>query len=228
MHARLVSLLVAILSSSPALAQQSKPRMLDRVALRFEASELGGSSHPHFIFERELAFEARLEAMAEEERGFIGSSRAYEDRHLRAAVDRHVTEVILATLLRPDDYDASELRRRIIATQLVLEQRVGGRSKLLFAATSEGMEVEDLSVVIEREARASLYLDRVVAPMFEPSDAELREVFRSETTPFRGKNFDEIATPLRRWYAAERISSALAAFFHDARARIHGVWIPGS
>ena len=120
---------------------------------------------------------------------------------------------------------SDEVRRRTISTYLSLQQLVGGRQNLLDAAFAEGMEMEDLDRLIARRARASLYLDRMVAPMLNPSDAELREVLRAEPTPFRGRRFDEVAVPLRRWYVADRLRAALAAFFRSARARIRIVML---
>jgi len=75
--------------------------------------------------------------------------------------------------------------------------------------------------VIRREARASLYLDRMVAPMLEPSEAELREVQRSTASPFFGQKFEDVVVPLRRWYVAERLEAAVANFYQNARARVH-------
>ena len=73
---------------------------------------------------------------------------------------------------------------------------------------------------MRRQARSSLYLDRMVAPMLTPSEAELRNIHRSAQTPFRDREFDEIEPALRRWYVGKRLSSALAAFFQNARSRV--------
>ncbi|HEY3595246.1 MAG TPA: hypothetical protein VGL13_15275, partial [Polyangiaceae bacterium] len=64
--------------------------------VRFDAPESGGQAHPQFIFERELAFEARLEALADQ--GRADRSRPYIERHVRAALERHVAEELLAHL----------------------------------------------------------------------------------------------------------------------------------
>lgn len=207
-----------VLVLSAASAQATAPTV-DRVIARFEASELGGPMHPRFVFERELAFEARIEALAERHRGFVLTG-PYEERHVRAALERHVTEEILGSLPVDPPLSSEDIRRRVVTATLMLEQRVDGRDNLLEAAIAEGLEEGDLQQLLEREARASLYLDRMVAPMLDPSDAELREVLRSEPTPFRGKPFDEVAMRLRHWYVGERLVSALASFFQGARARI--------
>ena len=215
--------LAALLSTVTTRA--AEPVRVDRVIARFEANELGGSVRPRFIFERTLAFEARIEALVEAQRGLPTTSNDYSDRHVRSALERHVTEQILVSLPVEPPLRNDEVRRRAIAAYISLEQSIGGRQNLLDAAFAEGMETEDVNALIERRARASLYLDRMVAPMLNPSDAELREVLRSEPTPFRGQAFDEVAVPLRRWYVADRLRTALAAFFRSARARIRIVML---
>ena len=194
--------------------------LVDRVIARFEAPELGGPDRPRFIFERVLAFEARLEALAERERGLPLAPGGYADRHVRSAIERHVTEEILVHLPVEPPLREDEVRRRSISALVSLQQSVGGREHLLDAAFTEGMEMEDVDTLVQRRARASLYLDRMVAPMLNPSGAELREVHRTEVTPFRDQPFDKIAASLRRWYVADRLRAALAAFFRSARARI--------
>lgn len=218
MKLRVALVLTALAVSASA---QAAPVTVDRVAARFEAPELGGADQPRFIFERILAFEARIEALAETLSGrWNRTDTPFEQRHVRAALERHITEEILASLPVEPPPSPDELRHRAISTWLMVQQLVGDRQVLLDAAFAEGMEMEDIERFIERRARASLYLDRMVTPMFNPSDAELREVLRSEPTPFRGKPFESVATELRRWYVSDRLSSALASFFRSARGRV--------
>jgi hypothetical protein len=221
---RAVALLLgaSALAASLQVARVANCAPLDRAVVKFETAELGGPAQPRFIFERELAFEARIEALAEAHRGFV-SSVAYDERHVRTALERHVTEEILQSLPIDPPASVDDVRRRSISASLVLEQRVGGRDQVLAAATAEGIEVADLDRLIKRQAVASLYLDRMIAPMLEPSDAELREVLRVEPTPYRGQPFEAVAAVLRRWYVEDRLSAALAAFFQGARGRIRMV-----
>ncbi len=214
------SLILSFTLTSSAHAEPPKRVSIDRVIARFEANELGGPDHPRFIFERTLAFEARIEALAQAQRGRFRAENGYTDVDVRAALERHVTEEILVNLPVEPPLRDDEVRRRAIASYVSLQQLVGGRQRLLDAAFAEGMEMEDLALLINRRARASLYLDRMVAPMLNPSDAELREVLRSEHTPFRGQRYGDVAIKLRRWYVADRLRASLAAFFRSARARI--------
>lgn len=192
--------------------------MLDRAVVRFHAPETGGPSSPQFVFERELAFEARIEALSDS--AFVEAGRSYLDRHVRAALERHVAEELLSRLPMDPEPLPGEIARRAEAAREVLEQRVGGRDKLIRAAASEGIDSGELDGLLRRQARASLYLDRMVAPMLDPSEAELRELFRSGATPFRGRKLDDVIEPLRKWYVGQRLSSALATFYQNARARV--------
>jgi hypothetical protein len=197
---------------------------IDRTAVRFDAPETGGPAHPQFIFERELAFEARVEALADSDR--TERKGAFLDRHVRSALERHVAEELLAHLPMDPVPDQVEIARRVVAARAILEQRVGGAAELADAARAEGLAPSEVERLVLREARASLYLDRMIAPMLAPSEAELREVHRAMTNPFRGQRFDEIADPLRRWYVSQRLEGALVAFYQNARTRVHLVIVP--
>jgi hypothetical protein len=197
---------------------------VDRATVRFDAPETGGVATPQFVFERELAFEARLEALADSDRA--ERSKPYLDRHVRAALERHIAEELLSHLAVDPEPSPEELRRRTSAALGVLEQRVGGAEALHEAADAEGLDADEVDAFVLREARASLYLDRMVAPMLEPSEAELREVHRSTANPFRGQRFDDVVSSLRGWYVAERLEAALAAFYQNARGRVHTVVLP--
>jgi hypothetical protein len=197
--------------------------VLDRAVVRFDAPETGGGLRPQFIFERELAFEARLEALADSDRARGGA--AYLDRHVRAALERHVAEELLSHLAMDPEPRPDEIARRAESARAVVEQRVGGAAELARAAEAEGFEPSEVELLVKREARASLYLDRMVAPMLEPSEAELREVHHSTTNPFRAEPLEDALAALRKWYVAERLEAALGAFYQNARGRVHVVVI---
>ena len=208
----------------------SRRILVDRVAVRFEAAELGGPSRPRFIFARVLAFEARLEAIIRLSENADGRANnqptrvTYAERDISDAIERHISEETLASLPVEPPLTHDEIRRRTISARVSLEQMAGGRRRLLDAAYAEGIEVDDLNAVLDRRVRASLYLDRMVAPMLSPSDAEIRDVWMTGTTPFRARSFDDIIMPLRQWYVSERLRAALASFFRSARSRIRIVY----
>ncbi len=227
-----LALTVALLASSPAAAQptpvaegpapaaaEPTPVPIDRVAVRFTAPETGGIARPEFVFERELAFEARLEALADG--GFRASAEEpYADRHVRAALERHMAEVLLSRLEITPDPTPREVAARTRAARLTLSQQVGGDVALERASQAEGIAPAELSRLLTRRARASLYLDRMVATMLTPSDTELRIVHRTTRTPFSGAEYEAVAPMLQRWYVAQRLNAAVRAFYEGARSRL--------
>ena len=72
----------------------AEPVEVDRAVLRFSAPELGGPRAPRFVFARVLSFEARVEALADPDR----QGSAFRERHISAAIERHVAETLLASL----------------------------------------------------------------------------------------------------------------------------------
>ncbi len=194
---------------------------LDRVVARFVAQETGGVAAPRFVFERLLAFEARLEALSDPQRARTTDGAVpYRDRHVRAALDRHVAEVLLSSLRIDPEPTPSDMRLRTEVARTLMVERAGGAAAFREATDAEGIVESEVIRIARRRARASLYLDRMVAPMVEPSEAELRNVHRSAATPFRGVPFETAKSALRRWYVAQRFEAALAGFYQNARSRV--------
>jgi hypothetical protein len=196
-----------------------EPVVLDRAVVRFTAPETGGAASPRFIFERELAFEARLEALADD--AFTSTMELpYLDLHVRAALERHIAETILETLEVTPKPTPRDIQQRVNGAQAALAQRVGGPERLEAAARAEGLGQTEVFRILQRQARASLYLDRMVAPMLRPSEAELRALHQFGRTPFTRQPFEDIAVPLRRWYVSRRLGAALVDYYEGARARL--------
>jgi hypothetical protein len=225
---RVVLGLAAALVSSLALAAP-----VDRVVIVFDAPETGGPAEPQLVFARELAFEARLEALASgepllDDRGFIA------ERHVQSALDRHIATELLAHLplerdLRVgrdacDDPDApldeSDLERRTKIARAVVTARARGAEGLRTAAEAEGVGETEVSRLLRREAMAARYLDVMVTPMLAPSDAELRDLQRA-TPSLRERPFDVVRCDLRRAIVSARLGAALAAFRQSSQARVH-------
>ena len=213
---------VAICLTAPALADPPKQvatsgeRTLDRVVVRWHAPETGGVAHPQYVFERELAFEARLEAFADPD----PEGGVYRERHVRAALDRHIAETLLSSLVVTPAPSRREVAARAASARAILEQRVRGHEHLLAAAEAEGIAPFELDVLVTRQARASLYLDRMVAPMIAPSEIELREIWKTGATPFRDQPFDKIEPLLGKWVLGQRIARALETYYQNARSRV--------
>ncbi len=227
MSVRLIAALAlgAGLSLPSAGAQAQEPSEVDRVVVRFSAPETGNVRAPRFIFERSLAFEARLEALADPDHS-ASDERPYRERHVRAALERHVAETLLSALRIDPEPTAKDLSRQTEAARRILYQRSGSRMAVERATQAEGMADRELLRLLRRRARASLYLDRMVAPMLAPSRAELLVLHKTADTPFRSLSFEKAEAPLARWYVARRLNEALSNFFLNARSRLEITIIP--
>lgn len=218
---RLAAVLALCLATGTAVAEQPRAAAvpLDRAVVRFVAPETGGVRSPRFVFERVLAFEARLEALGDPDRA-PGETLPYRERHVRSALERHMAEELLASLRIDPEPTARDLARQAEAARLILHQRAGGADKVAQAAAAEGIDDREILRILRRQARASLYLDRMVAPMLSPSDAELRNLHRTVATPFKRLPFERARAPLYRWYVSRRLTAALGSFYQNARSRI--------
>jgi hypothetical protein len=212
-------LLIASLLMAPTAAAQVE--VVDKVVVRWTARGAGGTARPQFITARELAFEARLEALSDG----LDPQSAYADKHVRGAIQRHITESMLAQLPvdpRPTPKQVAEYAE---GARLILEQQVGGREQLAAAAEAEGIVSDELNAILRRRARASWYLDRMVAPMLRPSELDLREVHRRGESPYSNQKFENVEDQLRRWYVASRMNAALDRYFRNVRSRVKIVLI---
>jgi hypothetical protein len=190
--------------------------VLDRVAVRFYASETGGSARPKFITERMLSFEARLLAMSDQG---ASAETPPQDRHLHLALERHVTEELLSSLAiegARDTFDVTELADEARAEMV---RRIGGDA-LERAASIEQIDPEEVEGFFLRHARAVYYLDRHVTPVLSPAEEQLRDVFRSSGHPFRDKKFEDVRKEFARWFIAERVKAAESTFLQTARSRV--------
>jgi hypothetical protein len=195
---------------------------IDRVAVRYYAPETGGSARPRFVSERMLAFEARLDALAE--RAPAGAQ--LEDRFVRAALDRHVAEDMLAALAVQSGTVPADVAALADEERTGLVERIGDEKVLRGAMATEGVDDSELDAILRRRVRAAWYIDRALTPLFRPTDEQLREVFRTSAHPFKNQTFDVARPALARWFVEERLRAAETTFLQVARARVRIV-VPG-
>lgn len=194
-------------------------QLMDRAVVRFTAPETGGVRSPRFIFKHELAFEARLEALADPEYP-IDSERPFLERHLTAAIERHISETLLAALRVEPVATERAIEEQSENARRILLDRIGGAERLERAARLEGLTDGAVSSVFRRRARAGIYLDRMVAPMLAPSSAELRQVYASESHPYRNLTYEKALPLLRRWVIGRRLREAFDLYYQNARQRL--------
>ena len=104
--------------------------------------------------------------------------------------------------------------------RLLVTHGIGGKAILIKAAAQQGLDDDELASLWIRRARASWYLDKMVAPMLKPSDIDLRDVHRRGETPFTNLRFELVAQRLRNWYVSTRLASALDAYYRSIRSRV--------
>lgn len=222
---RVAAALASAAWATLAAADVGQGAVVDRTVVRFFAPETGGAEQPRFVTERVLAFEARLEAMAEHPDGL---GEGYDERNVRNGLDHAIAEQMLAALAqklirgsslsrRPSDADLARLTDELAAG---FYERLGGQDRVRRAAAAEQLDASDVSDLLERQALAAFYIDRAVTPTLDTSEEQLREVFRTAAHPFRGRAFSEVREKLRRWFVIERLRIAENAFMQGARARL--------
>jgi hypothetical protein len=212
-------------TSRVASADTAPHAVVDRAAVRFYAPETGGADRPRFVYERTLAFEARVEAMADASHG-IGEG--YQERDVRNAMDHDVAEQILAILGQKliDDSPASkrpsvgEIEGVEESLSKAVIERLGGKERVGAAATAEQLSEAEVGALLYRGALAAWYLDRAVTPLLHPTDEQLREVYRTSAHPYRGQPFERAHDALERWFVVERVRVAEDAYLQAARSHV--------
>jgi hypothetical protein len=214
-------LLIAVLATvaAPAFADTTG----DRVAVRFIAPETGGTAHPRFLTERELAFFTRVEAVFEQQP--LGADE-YPERYVRAAIDRLVARTMLASLMQQRNVEPPDLDRLAKENREELELRMGGPTVLSDVMRREGIDDDELTAFLKDQVRAAYYVDRTITPILVVTEDALRETYRSTLHPFRGQKFDDVRVKLRRWLVVERLRGAEIEFLQSARSRVRIVTVP--
>jgi hypothetical protein len=224
-RAAATSALPLLLLVAGAVHAETPPHMVvDRAVVRFLSPETGGAAHPRFVLERTLALEARLEAMAENG----GTGEGYQERDLRAAMERDVAEQMLASLAEKLIADSPAEKRPglgevpRVEAQLgpALVERLGGQAHVDEAAQAEQVDGPEVEALLHRAALAAWYLDRAVTPILHPSDEQLRDVYRTSAHPYRGQPYEQAREALARWFVVERVRVAESAFLQSARSRV--------
>ncbi len=223
MRALSVAIVLAFVLAAP-VASWAQPAFVtvDSVVVRYYGAETGGPSRPRFITARQLDYEARLLALEEDPQA--AEHVIVQLGHVRAAVEAHVAEDVLASLPLDPEPDPQTLQRVSEMLRVGLEQRAGGKAIFDQAAKLEGISASEVEVMIRRVARAAIYLDRT-SPLLSTSEDELREIYRTANHPYRQHRFDEIRDDLARWLVVERFRAAEQSFLQTARSRLTVIYL---
>jgi len=226
---RVMSLIVLVagaLQAEGAVAQQpsggdtrrSERVLLDRVVVRFSAPEGAGRQRPYFIYERELAFEARLVALTDS--AFAHRREPFRRHHLQAALERRIAETLLAALPIEPPLSDTVIDEQIEMAKTMVWEACGGQEQVTAAAKAEGISSLEQRALYRRRALASLYLHQMVAPMLVPSQLELRRAHRAGQGPLSDQTFDVAEPVLRRWYVERSLRAAVTTYYQNARSRL--------
>ena len=217
----------AATKDSPSDARANVDRaIVDRVAVRFYSPETGGTAHTRFVTERLLSFEARLDALGEAAVAGAQRERAFDERNVKNALDRHIVEELLSTLDASSAKSVAEEQVLAREARADLEERAGGAGPIGIAAEDEGLGADEVEAVFVRRARAAAYVDRAVTRFLHPDDEVLREVYRTSQHPFRQRSYEDARLFLTRWFVFERLKVLESSFLQTARARLTVVVIP--
>lgn len=213
-----MALLVCVLGPAPVRAA-GKRIAFDRVAVRFTSPETGGSGKPQFLFDRQVAFLVRVEALLED--GQLGDD--YIDRHLRSTVEREVAERMLAALQVRSE-EPQRLPDLVEAARDDLEEQIG-RDKFQGALDAEGITSAELDAVLRDRVRAMTYVDREVMPFLQPSEDELYAAFRSAVHPYRASKYEVVRARFLRWYVLTRFRTISLDYLQGVKSRTTIVYL---
>jgi len=191
----------------------------DAVAVRFFAPDTGGAAHPRFITQRQISFEAKLLALEEDPAGVL------QTRHVRAAVESHVADEMLAALPIERAPTAVVVASTVEVMRGAVEQRAGGHAIALHALEADGMDAAEFTAFLQRQAHAALYLDRALGPILSTTEDQLRETYRTTSHPFRARRFEDCRDDLARWLLIERFRAAEQAYLQTARSRVTVIYL---
>ena len=208
-----------------AVPVRASPPTVDRVVARFSDPEATGALR--FVMMRELIVESWTIAY---ERAAPGETPVlFDDKHLRAALERHVIEEVLSERL-PDSTSAPQIKRYVDDARLALRLSIGGRIEPLLAASSgnvPGGGAAELEAILLRRARAEIYLELAVAEPAEVTEGELRAAWAHPPPSLRTLEFEAALPALRVQVRALRLREAGQAYYQAVRGRLHLEIVPG-
>lgn len=210
---------LALSALTPAVHATGKRIAFDRVAVRYTSPETGGSGSPRFLFDRQVAFLVRVEALLED--GQLTDD--YIDRHLRPTVERQVAEQMLAALQVRSE-EPPRLPDLVASARRDLEEQIGA-TRFKDCMDAEGVTEDELQSLLRDRARAITYVDREVTPLLQPSESELYAAFRSAVHPYRAAKYEDVRTKFLRWYVLTRFRTLSLDYLQGVKSRTTIVYL---
>ncbi len=191
----------------------------DRVAVRYSSSETGGAGSPRFLFDRQVAFLVRIEALLED--GQLTDD--YIDRHLRTTVERQIAEQMLAELQVRSE-EPARLPDRVASARRDLEELIGA-NRFKESLDAEGITEAELSDLLRDRVRALTYVDSEMTPLLQPSENELYAAFRSAVHPYRNAKYEAVRDKFLRWYVLTRFRALTLDYLQGVKSRTPIVYL---
>lgn len=220
-RARIAGFAVAI--AACAIAGSSRAAVLDRVVARFADPESSGeaSGALRFVMMRELILEGWLVAYEKSAPGDAPSG--FDDKQLRAALERHVIEEVLSERL-PSSTPQAKVKKSVDDARLALRLAVGDRVDEILGKASGGAPgggSAELESILLRRARAETYLELAVAEPVDVTEGELRAAWAHPPKMLESTDFEKAVPALRVLVRAIRLREAAQAYYQAVRARLH-------
>ncbi len=215
-----IALLVAsasvISSESPARAA-----VVDRVVCRFADPESVGADSMRFVMMRELIVEAWLVAF---ERVPSGRPSSFDDKQLRAALERHVIEQVLSDRLTESSATKEAIAKGEGEARMALTITLGdGRLAEVLTVAGGGVAgsgAPELAAILKRRARAELYLELAVAQPVTLTEGDLRAAHAKAPPSLAKKPFEDAVPELRIHLRSLRLREASQAYYQAVRGRV--------
>jgi hypothetical protein len=195
--------------------------MLDRVVARFSDPESADAGGMRFVMMRELILEGWLASYEKAAPGETPSG--FDDKQLRAALERHVIEEVLSERL-PITTPPDKIQKGVEHARLALRLAVDDRIDEILGKSSGGVPgggAAELEAILLRRARAETYLELAVAEPVDVTEGELRAAWAHPPKMLEGAEFEKAVPALRVLVRATRLREAAQAYYQAVRARLH-------
>jgi hypothetical protein len=211
----------AVAIATCAIGASSRAAVLDRVVARFADPESADAGGTRFVTMRELILEAWIVAY---ERAAPGETPSgFDDKQLRAALERHVIEEVLSERL-PSSTPPAKVQKGADAARLALRLVVDDRVDEILSKASGGAPgggVAELESILMRRARAETYLEVAVAEPVDVTEGELRAAWAHPPKMLEDVEFEKAVPALRVLVRSTRLREAAQAYYQAVRARLH-------
>lgn len=214
---------LALATTATTLARPSvtEAAIVDRVVARFGDPESIGADSTRFVMMRELVVEAWLVAF---ERSPGARPASFDDKQLRVALERHVIEQVLSDRLAESAATKEALARGEKEARAALAITLG-ESRLTEALSVAGGGVAaaaepELAAILQRRARAELYLEIAVAQPVPLTEGDLRAAQAKAPPSLAKKPFEDAVPDLRIYLRSQRLREASQAYYQAVRGRL--------